>query len=461
MATITSETPLTSRVPALPSLVETAKQQATRPIGRRPAVRLALSARGFRKDQNSALISAEHHQGAQTERQNDKESSHIETFYKTRYCRYFTQQGNCWKGSECQFAHSQEELRTPPDLTKTRMCAMYRLGCCKMSSSECSFAHSLSDLKATDNFYKTEICSFWANGFCRAGDACRHAHGEEEIRPRLTRMKARVETKSVSVIGSPSSSLSSSTTSQSNGEVTTEKSSSIKSESHKEDISTRDALSSSTAPSSGLASPTQSSSACSREPRDKLLSSASTGFSSVISVASLSNSGDSGELSHSSKIDSSAKQASVTKSSYPSEIGKRCACSCKSPLSSSVGASTPEICSEDFTCSSTTSQTPRMTPAVFVPSPLPCFVPAAPWMYVPSIPASRQLVGIPVDDALNDEGLDREGFCLGIPCFSPHVVTLGLPIGQLKPPTIPSTACASWAYPAPYSIAAFESHIVY
>lgn len=50
------------------------------------------------------------------------------------------------------------------------------------SSSQCRFAHALGELRATCDVYKTKLCAFWAVGYCKAGESCRHAHGEEELR---------------------------------------------------------------------------------------------------------------------------------------------------------------------------------------------------------------------------------------------------------------------------------------
>eukprot|EP01053_Blabericola_migrator_P005946 Blabericola_migrator_1__5945@NODE_2_length_32877_cov_165_790003_g1_i0_p3_GENE_NODE_2_length_32877_cov_165_790003_g1_i0NODE_2_length_32877_cov_165_790003_g1_i0_p3_ORF_typecomplete_len820_score111_99zfCCCH/PF00642_24/7_5e03zfCCCH/PF00642_24/1_8e04zfCCCH/PF00642_24/0_00028zfCCCH/PF00642_24/2_5e06zfCCCH_3/PF15663_5/4e06C1_1/PF00130_22/0_0023zfCCCH_4/PF18044_1/9_8e03zfCCCH_4/PF18044_1/3_2e03zfCCCH_4/PF18044_1/0_47zfCCCH_4/PF18044_1/0_021Torus/PF16131_5/1_8e04Torus/PF16131_5/0_19Torus/PF16131_5/0_025T len=67
---------------------------------------------------------------------------------------------------------------------KTRMCLQHKLGQCKRGSENCKFAHSLQELVATPDVYKTKICAFWSVGNCKAGPACRHAHGEEELRSR-------------------------------------------------------------------------------------------------------------------------------------------------------------------------------------------------------------------------------------------------------------------------------------
>mmetsp|Transcript_119035 Transcript_119035/g.333461 ORF Transcript_119035/g.333461 Transcript_119035/m.333461 type:complete len:266 (+) Transcript_119035:58-855(+) len=67
------------------------------------------------------------------------------TFRKTLLCRYFPR---CTKGDACPYAHTEAELRTRPDFTKTRICAGFRDGRCKLSASECLFAHRRHDLHA-------------------------------------------------------------------------------------------------------------------------------------------------------------------------------------------------------------------------------------------------------------------------------------------------------------------------
>lgn len=65
-------------------------------------------------------------------------------FKKTAVCCYYPK---CAKGDQCYYAHSESELRTRPNFTKTRMCAGYRDGRCKLPASECGFAHGRHDLR--------------------------------------------------------------------------------------------------------------------------------------------------------------------------------------------------------------------------------------------------------------------------------------------------------------------------
>mmetsp|Transcript_15007 Transcript_15007/g.20181 ORF Transcript_15007/g.20181 Transcript_15007/m.20181 type:complete len:337 (+) Transcript_15007:45-1055(+) len=72
-----------------------------------------------------------------------KETSKV--FYKTIMCRYHMN-NSCKRGDGCQFAHSPEDLRVAPDLTRTKMCAeIIRNGRCEVPN--CRFAHSRSQLR--------------------------------------------------------------------------------------------------------------------------------------------------------------------------------------------------------------------------------------------------------------------------------------------------------------------------
>mmetsp|Transcript_46020 Transcript_46020/g.129486 ORF Transcript_46020/g.129486 Transcript_46020/m.129486 type:complete len:194 (+) Transcript_46020:98-679(+) len=67
-------------------------------------------------------------------------------FRKTELCRYYPK---CAKGSDCPYAHSENELRSRPNFTKTRMCAGYKDGRCQLPASDCPFAHGRQDLRPT------------------------------------------------------------------------------------------------------------------------------------------------------------------------------------------------------------------------------------------------------------------------------------------------------------------------
>mmetsp|Transcript_52675 Transcript_52675/g.83578 ORF Transcript_52675/g.83578 Transcript_52675/m.83578 type:complete len:205 (-) Transcript_52675:10-624(-) len=70
---------------------------------------------------------------------------------KTVLCTFHAS-GTCTKGTGCPFAHSDDELRTTPDLRKTSLCKAWKLGMCKQGASKCAFAHGVRDLRITPAF---------------------------------------------------------------------------------------------------------------------------------------------------------------------------------------------------------------------------------------------------------------------------------------------------------------------
>ncbi|PHJ15945.1 zinc finger (ccch type) motif-containing protein [Cystoisospora suis] len=100
-------------------------------------------------------------------------------FYKTKMCPFFKKK-RCEWGPDCKFAHGRKELRSGPDLSKTKMCpSLQRKGRCEKGTA-CRFAHRQEELRATSDLYKTSLCYPWMLGSCPAGTQCRHAHGEAE-----------------------------------------------------------------------------------------------------------------------------------------------------------------------------------------------------------------------------------------------------------------------------------------
>jgi len=100
-------------------------------------------------------------------------------FHKTKMCA-FHKKKKCTMGVACPFAHSREELNSPPDLSKTKLCVNFFKRKC--NDVYCKFAHGHQELRATGNVYKTELCRAWSCGTCKAGDTCRYAHGVKELR---------------------------------------------------------------------------------------------------------------------------------------------------------------------------------------------------------------------------------------------------------------------------------------
>lgn len=98
---------------------------------------------------------------------------------KTKMCAFF-ERGKC-ASANCRYAHSEHELRVPPNLQKTKLCRAYLSGGC--NDENCDFAHGETDLRVTAGIYKTQICNFFERGYCKKGDRCNHAHGANDLRP--------------------------------------------------------------------------------------------------------------------------------------------------------------------------------------------------------------------------------------------------------------------------------------
>lgn len=99
---------------------------------------------------------------------------------KTKMCHFF-ERGKC-ASENCRYAHSQSELRQPPNLEKTKLCRSFvQNGYCN-DGENCGFAHGETELRVTEGIYKTQICHFFERGRCLKGERCNHAHGSEDLR---------------------------------------------------------------------------------------------------------------------------------------------------------------------------------------------------------------------------------------------------------------------------------------
>jgi hypothetical protein len=109
-------------------------------------------------------------------------------FFKTKMCS-LNALNICKKGTNCPFAHSEDELREKPNLYKTKLCdAFLQEGKCSKGEN-CHFAHGEDELRSTPDLFKTAICNLWTQGKCTAGDQCRFAHGYEDLRPAPSHQK--------------------------------------------------------------------------------------------------------------------------------------------------------------------------------------------------------------------------------------------------------------------------------
>merc|ERR1740121_1008735 len=69
-------------------------------------------------------------------------------FQKTKLCTFFLA-GRCKKRGRCLFAHSEADLRAPPDLRFTKMCPMVLEGM-ECDQDGCMFAHTMEELRPTE-----------------------------------------------------------------------------------------------------------------------------------------------------------------------------------------------------------------------------------------------------------------------------------------------------------------------
>jgi hypothetical protein len=75
---------------------------------------------------------------------------------KTKMCRFYAN-GLCRFEEGCPFAHSPDDLTTPPDLRKTMLCEDWKRGACKRSSESCPFAHGEEELCITPAFSENPL----------------------------------------------------------------------------------------------------------------------------------------------------------------------------------------------------------------------------------------------------------------------------------------------------------------
>ncbi|CAA9988958.1 zinc finger protein, putative [Plasmodium knowlesi strain H] len=107
-------------------------------------------------------------------------------FWKTKLCPLHME-NRCKEGSNCDYAHSIEDLRSIPDLKRTKLCYKLLKGE-KCFNKKCNYAHNQEELKSAQNLfaYKSSMCKFVANKTCLNGSTCRFAHTIDELRvPRI------------------------------------------------------------------------------------------------------------------------------------------------------------------------------------------------------------------------------------------------------------------------------------
>lgn len=95
--------------------------------------------------------------------------------YKTVMCKHFEQNGQCYLGAKCHFAHGQEELRSPSDPLPPMK---------SPGTNDNKAFQGYQGYSAPPNVsnYKTIKCRFFEKGHCKYGTSCSFAHGDQDIR---------------------------------------------------------------------------------------------------------------------------------------------------------------------------------------------------------------------------------------------------------------------------------------
>jgi hypothetical protein len=162
-------------------------------LGLVEGITVPVKASGNRRNRRGAAAAAiaapvtddEIADGVMTEAQKEKaakarDNAVTARLTKTKMCHFF-ERGKC-ASNDCRYAHSQSELRTQPNLEKTKLCKTFAQdGYCN-AGENCGFAHGEAELKVTEGIYKTQMCHFFERGRCLKGDRCNHAHGKEDLR---------------------------------------------------------------------------------------------------------------------------------------------------------------------------------------------------------------------------------------------------------------------------------------
>jgi len=139
-----------------------------------------------------------------------------EGYRPLRMCKHF-QTDQCWRGDECTYAHSLEELHpASPDLPrsevketsalaeqqkvedsapdvrlkkKKELCNKWKNGQDCVLGRACPYAHGEKELGVVElvvcGRVKTRICKFWTTGNCMFLGNCVNAHGEKELGTKL------------------------------------------------------------------------------------------------------------------------------------------------------------------------------------------------------------------------------------------------------------------------------------
>lgn len=66
-------------------------------------------------------------------------------FRKTSFCKSYPY-GMCWRGDNCNFAHTKDEIVEKPNFSKTILCKSVKFGSTCFKGNSCTFAHSIAEL---------------------------------------------------------------------------------------------------------------------------------------------------------------------------------------------------------------------------------------------------------------------------------------------------------------------------
>lgn len=103
----------------------------------------------------------------------------VSNFFKTRLCKNWVQTGSCQFEDRCNFAHGEEELRTPGDAIPTN--SIFALS--ELSNSVSLKSDRGSEDEKLSAVYKTRMCkNYEKTATCKYGERCNFAHGEHELR---------------------------------------------------------------------------------------------------------------------------------------------------------------------------------------------------------------------------------------------------------------------------------------
>lgn len=129
-------------------------------------------------------LGAGEQQSKETSGQSRSRPDYVDYYHRSKLCIYFlTRQGGCSAGDDCPYAHCPEELKDP----KSYACPEYeQFGQCQgFNEGKCPYGHGVEDIHFVPRRLMEGACKYGIR--CRAGDNCRFAHTEEEMKTGMRR----------------------------------------------------------------------------------------------------------------------------------------------------------------------------------------------------------------------------------------------------------------------------------